>query len=161
MSYSIDQFAQELKRGTLTLAVLKMLDERHYGYSLKKSLLDQHFEIEESTLYPMLRRLEKQGFISSVWEIEENRPRKYYQINDEGRNLLSGLIKEYNHLADAVNKILIQFHEYSEICDAGDCPGEGFAQVFFHQPHFLNVHEFAFGFHRKALALGDVFAEGF
>jgi len=106
MSYSIDQFAQELKRGTLTLAVLKMLERRHYGYSLKKSLLEQHFEIEESTLYPMLRRLEKQGFISSVWEIEENRPRKYYQINDEGRNLLSGLIKEYNHLADAVNKIL-------------------------------------------------------
>ena len=106
MSYSIDQFTQELKRGTLTLAVLKMLENRHYGYSLKKNLLEQHFEIEESTLYPMLRRLEKQGLISSVWEIEENRPRKYYQLNDEGKKLLNALIKEYNHLSDAVNKIL-------------------------------------------------------
>ena len=77
MSYSIDQFAQELKRGTLTLAVLKMLQERHYGYSLKKSLMNQHFEVEESTLYPMLWRLEKQGFISSIWEIEENQQHSY------------------------------------------------------------------------------------
>ena len=82
MAYSIDQFTQELKRGTLTLAVLKMLETSHYGYSLKKALLEKHFEIEESTLYPMLRRLEKQGVITSSWEIEENRPRKYYQPID-------------------------------------------------------------------------------
>jgi len=106
MSHSIDQFAQELKRGTVTLAVLKMLETRHYGYSLKKSLLDRNFEIEESTLYPMLRRLEKQGLISSTWEIEENRPRKYYQLNNEGKSLLKVLITEYNNLSDAVNKIL-------------------------------------------------------
>ncbi len=106
MSYSIEQFTQELKRGTFTLAVLKMLEARHYGYSLKKSLLERDFVIEESTLYPMLRRLEKQGFISSTWEIEENRPRKYYQLNDEGKKLLDGLTKEYNHLSHAVKNIL-------------------------------------------------------
>ena len=106
MPYSIDQFTQELKRGTLTIAVLKMLEKRHYGYSLKKNLMERNFEIEESTLYPMLRRLEKQGLISSVWEIEENRPRKYYLLNDEGRNLLIGLIKEYNHLSTAVKNII-------------------------------------------------------
>ncbi len=106
MSYSIEQFSQELKRGTFTIAVLKMLEKRHYGYSLKKSLLEKRFEIEESTLYPMLRRLEKQGIISSVWEIEENRPRKYYQLNDDGRDLLNGLITEYNNLSTAVKNIL-------------------------------------------------------
>jgi DNA-binding PadR family transcriptional regulator len=106
MPYSTVQFTQELKRGTFTLAVLKMLETRHYGYSLKKSLLERNFEIEESTLYPMLRRLEKQGFISSTWEIEENRPRKYYQLNNEGKKLLNGLTKEYNHLSHAVKNIL-------------------------------------------------------
>lgn len=106
MPYSIDQFTQELKRGTFTLAVLKMLESRHYGYSLKKNLLKRDFEIEESTLYPMLRRLEKQGLISSTWEIEENRPRKYYQLNEEGKALLAGLITEYNNLSNAVKTIL-------------------------------------------------------
>lgn len=88
------------------MAVLKMLEVRHYGYSLKKSLLDLHFDIEESTLYPMLRRLEKQGYISSNWEIEENRPRKYYQLNEQGKKLFIELYKEYTHLTSIVKNIL-------------------------------------------------------
>lgn len=106
MAHSIDQFSQELRRGTLTLCVLKVLEESHYGYSLKRKLLDLNFEIEENTLYPMLRRLEKQGYLASSWEIEENRPRKYYHLNDNGKNLLNGLLKEYKHINQSLNKII-------------------------------------------------------
>ena len=81
----------ELKRGLLQLAVLSMARERTYGYQLCKSLSDGGLEVEEGTLYPVLRRLEKQGFLRSLWETGGSRPRKYYEITEEGRRALDAL----------------------------------------------------------------------
>ena len=72
MSHSIETDAyenlrQELRRGCLTLAVLAELRTEHYGYALRKALADQGLEIEEQTLYPLLRRLESQGLLASQW----------------------------------------------------------------------------------------------
>jgi DNA-binding PadR family transcriptional regulator len=84
----IDQLRLELRRGIVVLAVLSQMDEARYGYSLIQRLGKQGLEIEEGTLYPLLRRLEKQGLLQSVWEVGESRPRKYYRISPEGREVL-------------------------------------------------------------------------
>ena len=62
----------ELRRGCLTLAVLAQLRHEHYGYTLRKDLDERGLEIDESTLYPLLRRLESQGLLLSEWREEEN-----------------------------------------------------------------------------------------
>ena len=60
----------ELRRGCLTLAVLAQLRQEHYGYTLRKDLAERGLEIDESTLYPLLRRLETQGLLVSQWREE-------------------------------------------------------------------------------------------
>ena len=71
--------ALELRRGTLVLSVLSQLRESRYGYALVQSLEKQGVEIDPNTLYPLLRRLEKQGLLQSRWETGGSKPRKYYQ----------------------------------------------------------------------------------
>lgn len=68
----------ELRRGAIVLAVLSQLHEPRYGYALKKALAERGLEIDEGTLYPLLRRLEAQGLLASEWRVEEARPRRYY-----------------------------------------------------------------------------------
>ena len=84
----------ELRRGTLTLAVLSQLQKPEYGYSLVQSLEDKKVQIDPSTLYPLLRRLEKQGLLVSKWELNGNRQRKYYQLSEDGK-------KEYKKLKNS------------------------------------------------------------
>ena len=60
---------------------------REYGYSLKKLLSDKGLEIDEGTLYPLLRRLESQGLLKSAWRVEDGRPRRYYQASAQGEKL--------------------------------------------------------------------------
>jgi predicted transcriptional regulator len=71
----------ELKRGSLTLAVLGSLKQPYYGYALLQTLQSQNIEIEANTLYPLLRRLESQGLLISDWDTSESRPRKYYTVS--------------------------------------------------------------------------------
>jgi DNA-binding PadR family transcriptional regulator len=85
----------ELRRGTLTLCVLSQLKSPQYGYSLLQILKDQKIEIEANTLYPLLRRLETQGLLSSIWDTTESRPRKFYQLNEKGENLYMLLLTEW------------------------------------------------------------------
>ena len=54
----LDNLRLELRRGCLTVAVLAQLRDERYGYTLRKTLAEQGLEIDESTLYPLLRRLE-------------------------------------------------------------------------------------------------------
>ena len=91
----LDKLRLELRRGVVVLAVLSQMDTARYGYSLIQSLAEQGLDIEEGTLYPLLRRLEKQGLLESEWEVGESRPRKYYRISDTGREVLSTLIAEW------------------------------------------------------------------
>ena len=85
----------ELRRGTLTLAVLSQLQTAQYGYSLVQLLEQSGINIEQSTLYPLLRRLESQELVTSSWDKSESRPRKYYVLSDYGLEIYSKLRSEW------------------------------------------------------------------
>ena len=96
----------ELRRGVIVLAVLSQLNEEQYGYSLLKLLSEQGLEIDQGTLYPLLRRLESQGLLSSDWNTEGSRPRRYYVISEEGQKLLPRLEKEWNKIVSMMEGML-------------------------------------------------------
>ena len=85
----------ELRRGVIVLAVLSQLAEEQYGYSLMKQLSDKGLEVDQGTLYPLLRRLESQGLLQSDWRVEEDRPRRYYVLSAQGREILPQLQEEW------------------------------------------------------------------
>lgn len=91
----MDQYLIEFKRGTLTMAVLSQLKMPQYGYSLLEQLQSYDYQVESGTLYPLLRRLEKQGLLNSEWDTSEARPRKYYSLSDLGIQTLNQLIEEW------------------------------------------------------------------
>ena len=96
----------ELRRGALVLAVLSQLRQVQYGYSLRQALAQRGMPIEEGTLYPLLRRLESQGLLSSEWRIEDGPPRRYYRLNEAGENLLAELTQTWNLLAKTMADLL-------------------------------------------------------
>lgn len=97
----------ELRRGVLSIAVLSQLSREQYGYSLLKALSDQGMEIEQSTLYPLLRRLEAQGLLQSDWRImDEARPRRYYVISTQGRAVLTKLKREWSAMVETMQQML-------------------------------------------------------
>ena len=101
-----DNLRLELRRGVVVLAVLSQMDTARYGYSLIQRLAERGLDVEEGTLYPLLRRLEKQGLLESEWEIGEARPRKYYRISPLGRKVLVALITEWNDTVEVMHLIL-------------------------------------------------------
>jgi PadR family transcriptional regulator PadR len=82
------------------------LGQEQYGYSLLKALADQGLEVDQGTLYPLLRRLEAQGLLKSDWRIEDARPRRYYVISAEGRKLLPKLKEEWADITAMMEKML-------------------------------------------------------
>ncbi len=96
----------ELRRGTQTLAVLSLLREKQYGYSLLQALEEKHVYIEAGTLYPMLRRLETQGLLVSNWDTQESRPRKYYVLSVDGEAVLDQLIEVYRDMTKHFSNLL-------------------------------------------------------
>ena len=96
----------ELRRGSLILAVLGQLRGEHYGYTLRKALADAGVEIDEGALYPMLRRLETQGLLTSEWREEEKRNKRFYRLSAEGRAVLARLTEEWRSLNASVTDIL-------------------------------------------------------
>jgi len=103
---SLENVILELRRGVIVLAVLSQLVEEQYGYALLKSLADGGLEVDQGTLYPLLRRLESQGYLQSVWKIEEARPRRYYVISSEGKKILPKLKKEWAGIVSVMDKML-------------------------------------------------------
>ena len=101
-----DSLRLELRRGCLVLAVLAQLHQEHYGYTLRKSLAETGLEIEESTLYPLLRRLETQGLLTSQWREEEKRNKRFYRLSSNGQRILDLLLAEWNRINDSLNKIV-------------------------------------------------------
>ncbi|HWL25619.1 MAG TPA: PadR family transcriptional regulator [Ureibacillus sp.] len=95
MSQLLNSLITELRRGTLTLAVLSQLRTPQYGYSLVQLLEDSGIPIDQSTLYPLLRRLEKQELVSSSWDTAESRPRKYYVLSEYGLEIYMQLKEEW------------------------------------------------------------------
>jgi len=103
---SFENVNNELRRGVIVLAVLSQLEEQQYGYSLIKRLADGGLEIDQGTLYPLLRRLESQGLLTSDWRIEGERPRRYYMLSKEGRDLLPQLKQEWNSIVSVMDRML-------------------------------------------------------
>jgi DNA-binding PadR family transcriptional regulator len=106
MADIINSLTSELKRGTLVLSVLSELKTKQYGYSLRESMADKGVDIEQGTLYPLLRRLEDQGLLDSEWSLTTSRPRRYYKINKTGSEVLTILIAEWLSIVNAMNQIL-------------------------------------------------------
>ncbi len=102
----IENLRLELRRGIVVLAVLSQMDTARYGYSLIQQLAEKGLDIEEGTLYPLLRRLEKQGLLESEWEVGESRPRKYYRISPMGREVLTTLATDWRETVEVMRKIL-------------------------------------------------------
>ncbi|UWZ84749.1 PadR family transcriptional regulator [Occallatibacter riparius] len=96
----------ELRRGCLTLAVLAQLRKEHYGYTLRKTLAERGLAIDESTLYPLLRRLESQGLLVSEWREEDKRNKRFYRLSAEGERMLGMLLAEWNAINTSVENIL-------------------------------------------------------
>lgn len=101
-----EKLVQELRRGVLVLATLSQLGEAKYGYSLINELAEQGLNIDQGTLYPLLRRLEADGLLQSQWNTEGPRPRRYYVISPAGAGLLQALSDEWRGLATVLNKLL-------------------------------------------------------
>lgn len=98
----------ELKRGTLVLSVLSQLNNPEYGYSLVQKLEKKNALIEAGTLYPLLRRLEKQQLLISEWDTSESRPRKYYVLSDEGKEVYHRLKNEWRSLSKQLEGLLME-----------------------------------------------------
>ena len=101
-----ENLTQELRRGVLILAILKALQEELYGYALREKLANKGLEVQEGTLYPLLRRLETQGLLQSRWQVGETRPRRYYKTSSAGRTTLAAMGKEWNAQVEVLRKIL-------------------------------------------------------
>jgi len=114
----IENMIQELRRGSVVLAVLALLQDEQYGYSVLKLLADHGLEVDQGTLYPLLRRLESQGLLESRWQLEESRPRRYYAISPEGRRVLDILRDEWAKIVAVLEPLLATSSEGTMPSDA-------------------------------------------
>ena len=102
----LENLRLELRRGCLILAVLAELRAERYGYTLRKALSEQGMEIDEGTLYPLLRRLESQGLLNSEWREEDKRNKRFYRLSPEGKVILKQLSAEWKSINDSLGGIL-------------------------------------------------------
>jgi len=103
---NIDEWKSQLKRGTLEYCVLSLIN-RHdcYGYEIMCELLKYPIvSSKESTIYPLLRRLQRDEHLTSYWQDtnEGLPPRKYYSITDKGKDYLFLMSKEWENLTQAI-----------------------------------------------------------
>ena len=102
----LENLRLELRRGCLTVAVLAQLRQEHFGYSLRQSLAQHKLDIDAHTLYPLLRRLERQGLLVSQWREEEKRKKRFYRLSKDGESLLLMLSYEWRELSHSVDAVL-------------------------------------------------------
>jgi len=101
-----DSMRLELRRGSLVLAVLARLREERYGYTLRQALAADGMEMEQSTLYPLLRRLETQGLLTSEWREEKKRQKRFYRLSPAGKAMLEALTREWRAISSSLDTIL-------------------------------------------------------
>src|SRR5262252_10981993 len=95
----------ELRRGCLVLAVLAKLRSEYHGYALVKELREGGLEIDENTLYPLLRRLETQNLLVSHWRVEDKRNKRFYRLSEDGQSVLEWLLEEWRNINGAIEKL--------------------------------------------------------
>lgn len=103
-----DKLRMELRRGVLVLAVLGCLHEPQYGYSLRKHLQQFGIDIDEGTLYPLIRRLEDQGLLDSEWRSDGGRDKRYYRLSKDGGAMLRALREDWQSTSQSLNLLLEQ-----------------------------------------------------
>jgi PadR family transcriptional regulator PadR len=96
---------QELRRGTVVLACLLRLSTPDYGYALLETLDELGFSVDANTLYPLLRRLEKQGLLTSEWNTDESRPRKFYRTSPDGEQMAAVLTADWSRIDDSLRRL--------------------------------------------------------
>lgn len=125
MTEEVDpRFEAELRRGVIQLVALHFLQKPRYGYDLVRLLGAAGFAVEEGTLYPILRRFEKQGVLSSEWDTGGARPRKYYTLSDKGRTWRAGMLAAWEHARDATDEALRRSMKDHENGDGDEGPAE-------------------------------------
>src|SRR5215470_5594073 len=102
----LENLRLELRRGSLIVAVLACLRSEQYGYTLRKALADRGMEIEEGTLYPLLRRLESQGLLFSEWREADKRNKRFYRLSPPGSEVLEKLLAEWKSIDSSLNEIV-------------------------------------------------------
>jgi PadR family transcriptional regulator PadR len=98
----------ELRRGCLTLAVLSQLRTERYGYTLRKALEAGGLEMDEGTLYPLLRRLESQGLLQSEWREENKRRKRFYRLLPAGEQMFEHLSAELQRINASLDRIIAE-----------------------------------------------------
>lgn len=101
-----DSLVLELRRGTIILSVLSQLKEPQYGYSLIVLLQEKGIEVDAGTLYPLLRRLEKQELLESSWDVESAKPRKYYKLSGYGKIIYERLCSHWTEMVETMNRLI-------------------------------------------------------
>ena len=102
----LENLRSELRRGSLILAVLAQLRSEQYGYTLRKALAEHGMDIDEGTLYPLLRRLETQGLLVSEWREEDKRNKRFYVLSPEGKQILQQLLAEWKSIDSSLTAIV-------------------------------------------------------
>jgi PadR family transcriptional regulator PadR len=106
MDAEIGNFETEMNRGFLSILVLALLEKEMYGYAMVRIVRARGYEVEENTLYPMLRRMEKSGWIKGQWDVSQDRPRKLYVLTDAGRRLRADLVAIWKKQDEILRRIL-------------------------------------------------------
>jgi len=107
---AFDNLRLELRRGSLSVAALAALRTEQYGYTLRKILAEYGLDVDEGTLYPLLRRLESQGLLVSEWREEGKRNKRFYRLSDDGAQILDQLLVEWRSIDRSLNGILMEPH---------------------------------------------------
>jgi DNA-binding PadR family transcriptional regulator len=106
MNDEITKFETEMNRGFLQILTLVVLETSMYGYLMLKHLAKLGYTVEESTLYPLLRRLEKYQLIESKWDVSEDRPKKFYTISSQGKEVREKLLDIWQQQNNLLENLL-------------------------------------------------------
>ncbi len=105
---NLDKWKSQIVRGTLEYCILLMLDKEYYGYEILQELSKYPIITStESTVYPLLRRLQKENYLQSTWQesTEGLPPRKYYSLTPDGKNYLDAMNTEWENLLNAMSDL--------------------------------------------------------
>jgi DNA-binding PadR family transcriptional regulator len=105
-----DRWLIQTRRGALTLAVLAaILDGEFYGYNIMKRLNRKEYDnlqVEPSTIYPLLRRLEQRGMLEAEWSEGKGKRKRLYFVTREGKEMLRKMSKTWLDLTEQLTRLL-------------------------------------------------------
>ena len=105
----VSNWERQLRKGTLELAIISYIrqnSELAYGYELIKKLTDNGIPVEGNTIYPIVRRLEKNGLIIAKWTTDTNQPKKYFKITALGEKVFGIIQNEWNDFFHKINHFI-------------------------------------------------------